>query len=292
MEVIKSIELIKERIREYKREGHTVALVPTMGYLHEGHLSLVRMAKNKADKVVVSIFVNPLQFGQGEDFKVYPRDLDRDAKLLEVEGVDLLFCPEAEEMYPDDFQTYVEVTKLSSGLCGAYRPGHFRGVATVVLKLFNIIKPDMAIFGEKDYQQLRIIQQMVKDLNLDVEILSHPIVRDFDGLALSSRNTYLNEEERRSALSLYQALKLAERLVLGGEKDPERIVKLVREYIENFPYTKVQYVEIVDPQTLERVSQIRGPVLLALAVFVGKTRLIDNRIIKPKEEGKGCYANF
>lgn len=285
MEVIKSIELIKERIRDYKREGHTVALVPTMGYLHEGHLSLVRMAKNKADKVVVSIFVNPLQFGQGEDFKVYPRDLDRDAKLLEVEGVDLLFCPEAEEMYPDDFQTYVEVTKLSSGLCGAYRPGHFRGVATVVLKLFNIIKPDIAIFGEKDYQQLRIIQQMVKDLNLDVEILSHPIVRDFDGLALSSRNTYLNEEERRSALSLYQALKLAERLVLGGEKDPERIVNLVREYIENFPYTKVQYVEIVDPQTLERVSQIRGPVLLALAVFVGKTRLIDNRIIKPKEEG-------
>lgn len=285
MEVIKSIELIKERIREYKREGHTVALVPTMGYLHEGHLSLVRMAKNKADKVVVSIFVNPLQFGQEEDFKVYPRDLDRDAKLLEVEGVDLLFCPEAEEMYPDDFQTFVEVTKLSSGLCGAYRPGHFRGVATVVLKLFNIIKPDIAIFGEKDYQQLRIIQQMVKDLNLDVEILSHPIVRDFDGLALSSRNTYLNEEERRSALSLYQALKLAERLVLGGEKDPERIVKLVREYIENFPYTKVQYVEIVDPQTLERVSHIRGPVLLALAVFVGKTRLIDNRIIKPKEEG-------
>lgn len=285
MEVIKSIELIKERIRDYKREGHTVALVPTMGYLHEGHLSLVRMAKNKADKVVVSIFVNPLQFGQGEDFKVYPRDLDRDAKLLEVERVDLLFCPEAKDMYPDDFQTYVEVTKLSSGLCGAYRPGHFRGVATVVLKLFNIIKPDMAIFGEKDYQQLRIIQQMVKDLNLDVEILSHPIVRDFDGLALSSRNTYLNEEERRSALSLYQALKLAERLVLGGEKDPERIVKLVREYIENFPYTKVQYVEIVHPQTLERVSQIRGPVLLALAVFVGKTRLIDNRIIKPKEEG-------
>lgn len=273
-----------------RREGRVLGFVPTMGYLHEGHLSLVRLARSRADKVIVSIFVNPLQFGPTEDFRIYPRDLDRDLSLLEREGTDIVFVPSAEEIYPPDFQTYVEVTELTKGLCGAFRPGHFKGVTTIVLKLFNIVKPHLAVFGEKDYQQLKVIQRMVKDLNLEVEILAHPTVREEDGLAMSSRNTYLSEEERRSALSLYHSLKLAERLVLGGEKDPERIRKLVKEYIERFPHNRVQYVEIVDPETLRPVDKIKGPVLLALAVFVGKTRLIDNRVIRPQEEL--CGENF
>ncbi len=252
-----------------------------MGYLHEGHLSLIRLARNKGDRVVVSIFVNPLQFGPTEDYHIYPRDIERDLKLLEREKVDVVFIPDEKEMYPPDFQTYVEVTKLTQGLCGAYRPGHFKGVTTVVLKLFNIVKPDFAVFGEKDYQQLKVIQQMVKDLNLDVEIIPHPIVREKSGLAMSSRNTYLSEEERHSAVAIYQSLKMAERIIFEGEKDAERVKGLIRDYLEKFPHNKVQYVEIVDPESLESVSEIKGPVLIALAVFVGKTRLIDNRLIKP-----------
>ncbi|MGC9017027.1 MAG: pantoate--beta-alanine ligase [Caldimicrobium sp.] len=281
MEVIKSIPEMKEKSLSFKKGGETIGFVPTMGYLHEGHLSLVRLARIKADRVVVSIFVNPLQFGPSEDYNIYPRDLERDLALLEKERVDVVFIPDEEEMYPPDFQTYVEVTKLTQGLCGAYRPGHFRGVTTVVLKLFNIVKPDLAIFGEKDYQQLRVIQQMVKDLNLDVEIIPHPIVREESGLAMSSRNTYLSEEERHSAVALYQSLKMAERVIFEGERDAERVRTLIKDYLEKFPHNKVQYVEIVDPKTLERVSEINGPVLIALAVFVGKTRLIDNRLIKP-----------
>jgi len=281
MEVIKSIPEMRAKIKELKRQGRVIGFVPTMGFLHEGHLSLVRLAKKKGDSVVVSIFVNPLQFGPQEDYQVYPRDPERDLSLLKKEGVHLVFMPEAEEMYPPDFQTYVEVEKLTQGLCGAYRPGHFRGVATIVLKLFNIIQPDFAVFGEKDYQQLKVIERMVKDLNLEVEIIPHPIVRERDGLAMSSRNTYLSEEERRDAVSLYQALKMAERLILDGERDANRLQALIREYLEKFPHTRVQYVELVNPETLERVSRITGPVLLALAVYVGKTRLIDNRLIKP-----------
>ncbi|MGC9108782.1 MAG: pantoate--beta-alanine ligase [Caldimicrobium sp.] len=281
MEVIKSIPEMKEKSLSFKKGGETIGFVPTMGYLHEGHLSLVRLARIKADRVVVSIFVNPLQFGPSEDYNIYPRDLERDLALLEKEGVDVVFIPDEKEMYPPDFQTYVEVTKLTQGLCGAYRPGHFRGVTTVVLKLFNIVKPDLAVFGEKDYQQLRVIQQMVKDLNLDVEIVPHPIVREESGLAMSSRNTYLSEEERHSAVALYQSLKMAERVIFEGERDAERVRTLIKDYLEKFPHNKVQYVEIVDPETLERVSEIKGPVLIALAVFVGSTRLIDNRLIKP-----------
>ena len=281
MEVIKSIPEMKEKSLSFKKGGETIGFVPTMGYLHEGHLSLVRLARKKADRVVVSIFVNPLQFGPSEDYNIYPRDLERDLALLEKERVDVVFIPDEEEMYPPDFQTYVEVTKLTQGLCGAYRPGHFRGVTTVVLKLFNIVKPDLAVFGEKDYQQLRVIQQMVKDLNLDVEIIPHPIVREESGLAMSSRNTYLSEEERHSAVALYQSLKMAERVIFEGERDAERVRTLIKDYLEKFPHNKVQYVEIVDPETLERVSEINGPVLIALAVFVGSTRLIDNRLIKP-----------
>ncbi|MGC8871523.1 MAG: pantoate--beta-alanine ligase [Caldimicrobium sp.] len=281
MEVIRSIAEMKAKSLSFKKRGETIGFVPTMGYLHEGHLSLVRLARIKADKVVVSIFVNPLQFGPSEDYYIYPRDLERDLALLEKERVDVVFIPDEEEMYPPDFQTYVEVTKLTQGLCGPYRPGHFRGVTTVVLKLFNIVKPDLAVFGEKDYQQLRVIQQMVKDLNLDVEIIPHPIVREESGLAMSSRNTYLSEEERHSAVALYQSLKMAERVIFEGERDAERVRTLIKDYLEKFPHNKVQYVEIVDPETLERVSEINGPVLIALAVFVGKTRLIDNRLIKP-----------
>lgn len=281
MEVIKSISDMKEKSASFKKKGETIGFVPTMGYLHEGHLSLVRLAKKRADRVVVSIFVNPLQFGPSEDYHVYPRDLERDFSLLEKEGVDVVFVPDEKEMYPSDYQTYVEVTRLTQGLCGAFRPGHFKGVTTVVLKLFNIVKPDFAVFGEKDYQQLKVIQQMVKDLNLDVEIIPHPIVREEAGLAMSSRNTYLSEEERHSAVALYQSLKMAERIIHDGERDAERVKTLIRDYLEKFPHNKVQYVEIVDPETLEKVTEIKGPVLIALAVFVGKTRLIDNRLVKP-----------
>lgn len=280
MEVIKKIKEMQEKANFWREEKLTHALVPTMGYLHEGHLKLVRLARNMADRVVVSIFVNPLQFGPSEDYHIYPRDLERDLALLEKEKVDVVFIPEAEEMYPKDYQTYVEVTELTKGLCGAYRPGHFKGVATVVLKLFNIVKPHLAVFGEKDYQQLKVIQQMVKDLNLEIKIVAHPTVREWDGLAMSSRNTYLKEEERRSALSLYQALKFAERLILEGERSTKKIKELMQDYIEKFPYTKVQYIEIVDPETLKPVEKLDKNVLIALAVFVGKTRLIDNKVIK------------
>lgn len=280
MEVIKKIKEMQEKANFWREEKLTLALVPTMGYLHEGHLKLVRLARNMADRVVVSIFVNPLQFGPSEDYHIYPRDLERDLALLEKEKVDVVFIPEAEEMYPKDYQTYVEVTELTKGLCGAYRPGHFKGVATVVLKLFHIVKPHLAVFGEKDYQQLKVIQQMVKDLNLEIKIVAHPTVREWDGLAMSSRNTYLKEEERRSALSLYQALKFAERLILEGERNAKKIKELMQDYIEKFPYTKVQYIEIVDPETLKPVEKLDKNVLIALAVFVGKTRLIDNKVIK------------
>lgn len=281
MEVINKIEEMKKKSEEFKKEGQKIGFVPTMGYLHEGHLALVRKAKELSDKVVVSIFVNPLQFGPREDFKEYPRDLERDFTLLEKEGVDVVFVPDEEEMYPKDFQTYVEVTKLTERLCGAFRPGHFKGVTTVVLKLFNIVKPDIAIFGEKDYQQLLVIKQMVKDLNLDVEIVPCPTVREPDGLAMSSRNIYLSPKERESALSLYKALNLAEKMVKDGEKDPEKIKKSMIEFINMHPYIIVQYIEIVDPQTLEPVEVIDKPVLCAIAAFVGKARLIDNKIISP-----------
>lgn len=280
MEVIKEIENMQKIAHQWHKKDLIIGFVPTMGYLHEGHLSLVRLAREKANKVVVSIFVNPLQFGPSEDYHVYPRDPKRDLDLLEKEKVDVVFMPDAEKMYPQNFQTFVEVSNLTKGLCGTYRPNHFRGVTTVVLKLFNIIKPHFAVFGEKDYQQLKVIQQMVRDLNLELDIISHPIVRERDGLAMSSRNIYLTEEERRSALSLYQALKLAERLIIGGERDVSKIKKLIQDYIEKFPYTKVQYVEIVDPETLEGVKEIKNNILIALAVYVGKTRLIDNKLVK------------
>ena len=281
MEIVKEISKMKEISKFWKRQGYKIAFVPTMGFLHGAHLALVKKAKELGDKTVVSIFVNPLQFGPKEDFREYPRDLERDLALLEKEKVDAVFIPETEEMYPPDFQTYVEVTKLTTGLCGAFRPGHFKGVTTVVLKLFNIINPDIAIFGEKDYQQLQVIKQMIKDLNLDIEIVAHPTVREKDGLAMSSRNIYLSSAERESATSLYKALLLAQKLVKDGEKDSKKIKKEMEKFIYSFPFTKVQYIEFVDPQTLDPIDKINKPVLCALAVYVGKARLIDNMLITP-----------
>jgi len=282
MEVIESISEMKNLAKKWKRQGLSIGFVPTMGYLHEGHLALVRRIKELSDRVVVSIFVNPIQFAPGEDYQRYPRDLERDKAFLEKEGVDVLFSPKAQEMYPPGFQTYVEVKELSSGLCGRYRSGHFIGVATVVLKLFNILQPDIAVFGEKDYQQLKVIQRMVQDLNLDVKIIPHPTVREEDGLAMSSRNTYLSPEERKSAIALYKALNLAEELINQGERRVATLKEKLKEFIESFPYTKVQYIEFVHPETLKEVERVDEPTLLALAVFVGKARLIDNKIIVPK----------
>lgn len=281
MEIVKEISKMKEISKFWKRQGYKIAFVPTMGFLHEAHLALVKKAKELGDKTVVSIFVNPLQFGPKEDFREYPRNLERDLALLEKEKVDAVFIPETEEMYPPDFQTYVEVTKLTTGLCGAFRPGHFKGVTTVVLKLFNIVNPDIAIFGEKDYQQLQVIKQMIKDLNLDIEIVAHPTVREKDGLAMSSRNIYLSSAERESAISLYKALLLAQKLVKEGEKDSQKIKEEMEKFIHSFPFTKVQYIEFVDPQTLDPIDKINKPVLCALAVYVGKARLIDNMLITP-----------
>ncbi len=281
MRLVKTIKEMKKLSNDWKKQGLKVAFVPTMGFLHEGHLALVRKARQLGDKLVVSIFINPLQFGPKEDFKEYPRDLDRDMRLLEKEGTDVVFTPSEEEMYPSDYQTFVEVTRLTQGLCGAFRPGHFKGVTTVVLKLFNIVKPDIAIFGEKDYQQLQVIKQMVKDLNLDVEVIGHPTVREEDGLAMSSRNTYLSPLERKSAVSLYKALLLAQELVKKGERDPEKVKKQLKDFIYSFPYTQVQYIEFVDPETLEPVKTLEKPVLCAMAVYVGKARLIDNMLINP-----------
>ncbi len=265
---------------KWRKEGQKIAFVPTMGYFHEGHLSLIRLARKKGDRLVVSVFVNPTQFGPQEDFEKYPRDKKRDIELAKKEGVDVLFCPSKEEMYPPEYQTYVEVTELSRPLCGESRPGHFRGVATVVLKLFNIIRPHLAVFGEKDYQQLLVIKKMVQDLNLLVEIVSHPIVREIDGLAMSSRNVYLSSEERKSALSLFKSLKLAQELVKKGERNSDKIRKTVRDFILSHPYTKIDYIELRDPKNLIEKKEISGPTLLALAVFVGQTRLIDNIILE------------
>ncbi len=272
---------MKARAEELRARGKRIGFVPTMGYFHEGHLALMRKARELSDVVVVSIFVNPIQFGPQEDLARYPRDLERDRRLAQAQGVDILFVPSAEEMYPPGFQTYVEVTELSRPLCGARRPGHFRGVCTVVLKLFHIVKPHLAVFGEKDYQQLKVIQRMVRDLNLDVEIVPHPTVREPDGLAMSSRNVYLRPEEREAALSLYRALELARRRVAEGIRETRILRTEIEEFIRSHPHTRIDYVEFRDPETLEEMDRIDRATLLALAVFVGKARLIDNTILDP-----------
>jgi len=276
MTIVTSVAEMKALGRSWSRAGKKIGFVPTMGYLHEGHLSLARESKRRADVTVVSIFVNPTQFGPNEDYKKYPRDLAKDAAYLERGGVDCLFHPEAAEIYPPGYRTFVEVEGLQDRLCGRSRPGHFRGVATVVLKLFEIVRPDLAFFGAKDAQQVLIIGRMAADLDLDVEVVTCPLVREADGLALSSRNAYLSPEERKAALALSTGLRWAEKAVAAGERDAARLVAGVRTVLEAEPLARVDYVEAVDPGTLEPVAEIRGEVLLALAVFIGATRLIDN----------------
>ena len=266
-----------------RRDGRRIALVPTMGFLHEAHLCLVRDGKKRADRVVVSLFVNPKQFAPSEDFAAYPRDFERDRELLGRESIDVLFHPAAGEIYPAGFQTQVSVDKLGLFLCAPHRPGHFQGVATVVAKLFNIVRPHVAIFGEKDYQQLQLIRRLVQDLNFDIEIVGHPIVREADGLAMSSRNIYLSPEERQAALCLSRSLGLGACMVRRGETRERVITEAVRAEIEKEPLAKVEYVTLCDSATLEAVEAVQGTALLALAVRVGKTRLIDNRILKPME---------
>ncbi|MBB6061612.1 pantoate--beta-alanine ligase [Thermosipho japonicus] len=278
MKVIEKIEDMKKISKEILESKKTIGFVPTMGFLHEGHLSLVKAAKSENDITVVSIFVNPTQFGPNEDYNNYPRDLERDLSMLKDMEVDYVFVPSVDEMYPDSFSTYVEEIKLSKFLCGASRPGHFRGVCTVVTKLFNIVKPTRAYFGQKDAQQFRILRRMVRDLNMDVELVEMPIVREPDGLALSSRNTYLNDEERKEAVRLYKSLLKAKKLVESGVKDVE-IIKNEMKKILTHPLLRIDYIEIVDEENLEPIEKIDRRVIIAIAVFVGKARLIDNMII-------------
>lgn len=278
MKIVKTISEVRNSVKEWKKQGLFIGLVPTMGYLHEGHKSLIERAHKENDVVVVSDFVNPVQFGPNEDLATYPRDLERDAKLCEEAGAVLLFNPEPDEMYFEDFHTYVNMESLSDELCGKTRPTHFRGVCTVVSKLFNIVTPDRAYFGQKDAQQLAIIRRMVRDLNFDIEIVGCPIIRESDGLAKSSRNTYLNEEERKAALILSKAVKLGMELAENGEKSADKIVSEMKKLIETEPLAKIDYVKAVDANSIEIISEMKPPVLIAMAVYIGKTRLIDNFI--------------
>ncbi|HDM09566.1 MAG: pantoate--beta-alanine ligase [Deltaproteobacteria bacterium] len=283
MDVIETVREMQATAESLRQGGQTIALVPTMGYLHEAHLELMRVGKRHADKLVISIFVNPTQFGPSEDFNRYPRDPEGDLDKAKSVGVDIVFMPPVEEMYPHGFQTTVSVSQLSQHLCGLSRPGHFDGVATVVCKLFNITKPHIAIFGQKDYQQLSIISRMVMDLNMDIQIIGVPTVREPDGLAMSSRNAYLSQDQRPSALCLKQSLDLASRLVEEGHQKASDIKKAVEDLIRSHPYTKIDYVSICDPVTLEEIDHVEKSTLLALAVKVGQTRLIDNCILEVKE---------
>ena len=263
------------------RRGHTIAFVPTMGFLHEGHLALMKKGIKLADQLIVSIFVNPAQFGQGEDLDSYPESFERDVKLCEKNSVDVIFHPDAQEIYPERYQTYVNLEQLPDHLCGLSRPVHFRGVATVVTKLFNIVKPHIAIFGMKDYQQLAVLKQMVVDLNQDIDIVGVPTVREPDGLAMSSRNAYLTPAQRRSALSLIKSLNKAEKLLKSGIIDSARLIGEATDLIKSHKDTSIDYLAICDPETLVDVKKIEKPVLMAVAVKIGKTRLIDNIILNP-----------
>jgi len=277
MRLVHTVSEMKKLSNEDLKSGKKIGFVPTMGYLHKGHLSLVEAARKENDIVVVSIFVNPTQFGPNEDYSRYPRDLERDLRLLEPFGVDYVFVPSVEEMYPPFYSVYVEETELSKYLCGASRPGHFRGVCTVVAKLFNIVKPTRAYFGQKDAQQFRVLRRMVENLNMDVEMIEMPIVREEDGLAMSSRNVYLNEDERKEATRLYKSLLRAKELIDSGERDVQKIKQEMFKVLEH-PLLRIDYVEIVDEKTLRPVDKIESKIIIALAVFVGKARLIDNMI--------------
>jgi pantoate--beta-alanine ligase len=279
MDIFKTIGEMRDWSARQRKEGKKIAFVPTMGALHEGHISLMREGKHRADRLVVSIYVNPTQFGPGEDYSRYPKQTDTDIKIAGEAKTDAVFLPNDEIMYPSGYQTYVSVEELTGHLCGLSRPGHFKGVATVVLKLLNIVSPHVAIFGEKDYQQLAVIKRMVTDLNVPVDIVGMPIVREKDGLAASSRNRYLSASERKSALSIPRSLTKAEIMVRSGEKDLKKILGAVRETVET-EKVHIDYVKICDPETLEDLKTFRLPALLAIAAFVGPARLIDNRILK------------
>lgn len=281
METITTVRAMQQWADARRTAGQRIGFVPTMGYLHAGHLSLVHEARRRSDGVVVSIFVNPLQFGANEDLTRYPSDIPRDTRLLAVAGTEVLFLPEANEMYPPAAQTTVVVDRLTRGLCGASRPTHFRGVTTVVAKLFNIVKPHVAVFGRKDYQQYVVIKRMVADLDFDIEVVGAPLVREPDGVAMSSRNAYLSPAERQAALCLSQALQQATTLVAAGVTDSAQVLDCVRARIGAEPLARIDYAELVDPDTLDAVATVNGPTVLALAAFVGTTRLLDNTVMNP-----------
>ena len=276
MVIVNTVNEVRAQVKKWKEEGLKVGFVPTMGYLHEGHESLIKKASEENDRVVVSIFVNPIQFGPKEDLASYPRDLDRDSNVCQGAGANLIFHPENEEMYFDDFSTFVDMNGLTKELCGKSRPIHFRGVCTVVNKLFNIVAPHRAYFGEKDAQQLAVIKRMVRDLNIDIEIVGCPIIREEDGLAKSSRNTYLSDEERKAATILNKSLTNAKELMLSGERNANNVIKLIQDTLDTEPLAKADYIQVVDSLSIEPVENMERSVLVAIAVYIGKTRLIDN----------------
>lgn len=276
MKVVTTIREVKEITGEWKKEGCSIGFVPTMGYLHEGHGSLITAARKGNDKVVVSIFVNPMQFGPTEDLASYPRDLEKDSAFCESLGADLIFHPEPEEMYTDRFCSYVDMSVLTEELCGLSRPVHFRGVCTVLTKLFNIVQPDRAYFGQKDAQQLAVVKHMVEDLNMNLEIIGCPIIREEDGLAKSSRNTYLSADERKAALILSKTIFMGQKMVAEGETDAVKLVEAMKANIETEPMAKIDYVKAVDGLTMQQITKLESPALVAMAVYIGKTRLIDN----------------
>ncbi len=283
MKVVHTINEVRQIVKEWKKEGKTVGFVPTMGFLHEGHKSLIMKSVSENDKTVVSDFVNPTQFGPNEDLARYPRDLKHDAELVESAGADLLFNPEPSEMYPSHFTTTVNTTEVTEHLCGARRPVHFGGVCQVLTKLFNIVTPNKAYFGQKDAQQLAVVKRFVRDLNFDIEIVGCPIVREEDGLAKSSRNTYLSKEERKAAVILYKSLMAGKELILNGERNSAKVIEKITEVLNTEPLAKVDYVSIVDNVNIQPIDTIKGEVLVAIAVYIGTTREIDNFIIEVNE---------
>lgn len=280
MQIVHKITEVREIVSAWRKEGLTVGLVPTMGYLHEGHQSLIRKSVEQNDRTVVSVFVNPIQFGPNEDLASYPRDINRDMQKVEEVGGDLIFNPEPAEMYPGHFTSFIDTTETTELLCGAVRPIHFRGVCTVVGKLFNIVCPDRAYFGQKDAQQLATIKRFVRDLNFPIEIVPCPIVREDDGLAKSSRNTYLSPEERKAALILSKSLKLGKKAIEDGEKNSQKVIDIITANLKTEPLARIDYVEVVDFENIQRVDTIQGETLVAIAVYIGKTRLIDNFICR------------
>jgi pantoate--beta-alanine ligase len=282
MEVIRDIDTLRKHIKEARKQDKTIGFVPTMGYLHEGHLSLLRKSSTENDLTILSIFVNPLQFGVGEDYEEYPRDLENDGAQAKEAGCDIIFAPTVKEMYPKGYATFVDVERLTEELCGASRPGHFRGVTTVVAKLFNIVTPDLAYFGQKDAQQALVIQRMARDLNMDLGIIIMPIIREQDGLAMSSRNIYLSPDERKQAVILSKSLFMAEQEIKNGQRDAKTISDFIVNSISTAPLAKIDYVKIVDTEEVKPVQTIDGQILIALAVRFGKTRLIDNIIVGGK----------